>query len=141
MNSLPVIFDQTVLNILQLLATTIFAILFLQSGFDKLLHWAGNKAYIRSYFEKTPLKSVSAVLFVLITVLEVLAGLVCAAGVFVQATQGMKDISLAGLYLALWAIVALFAGQRIAKDYAGSANMMVYFIAAILSVLLFCFKA
>lgn len=120
----------------QVLAAAFLAVLFLQSGLDKVLDWSGNKAYIASVFEKTKLKRLSTFLLFNITVLEVAAGVVSAAGVLSLLVMQGPGIAFAGATLAGLALVGLFAGQRIAKDYAGAAGLVPYALFAIGSVLL-----
>ena len=123
------------LLVAQVLCGLFLSVLFLQSGLDKVLDWQGNKSYIASVFAKTALARLSTLMLLGITVLEVLAGAVSAAGVL--ALLFLKDPTAAffGACLAGLAIVALFFGQRIAKDYAGAAGLVPYFIATVLAVL------
>lgn len=120
----------------QLLASAFFAVLFLQSGLDKVLDWQGNKAYIASVFEKTPLRPLSTLLLFAITVLEVLTGVVSAAGCLTLLVTGTALVALAGAMLAGVSLLSLFFGQRIAKDYAGAAGLVPYMLFAVGSVLL-----
>lgn len=128
MNSLPLWVAQT-------LASAFLAVLFLQSGLDKVLDWKGNKEYIGGFFAKTPLKRFSTIMLVQITLLEVLTGIVSAAGCLTVLVTRSSAIAFAGAALAGLTIVALFFGQRIAKDYAAAAGMVPYAIFAIGSVL------
>jgi len=129
MNSLPLWVAQT-------LASAFLAILFLQSGLDKVLDWKGNKEYLTGYFAKTPLRRFSTFLLFNITVLEVLTGVVCAAGCLTVLVTRDSSIAFAGAALAGLNVVSLFFGQRLAKDYAGAAGMVPYAVFAIGSVLL-----
>lgn len=129
MNSLPLWVAQT-------LASAFLAILFLQSGLDKVFDWKGNKEYIGGYFAKSPLARFSTFLLLNITVLEVLAGIVCAAGCFTVLLTRSSAIAFAGATLAGLNVVSLFFGQRLVKDYAGASGMVPYGVFAIGSVLL-----
>ena len=42
----------------QILTAAILAILFLQSGLDKIFDWKGNLSWLKSHFGSSPLKSV-----------------------------------------------------------------------------------
>ena len=120
----------------QTLAAAFLAILFLQSGLDKVLDWKGNKEYLGGYFAKTPLRRFSTFLLFNITVLEVFAGVASAAGcvtVFLTRNAGLAFV---GAALAGLNVVALFFGQRLAKDYAAAAGMVPYACFAIGAVLL-----
>jgi len=60
--------------ILQILVSAFLAILFLQSGIDKVLDRGGNRAYLDQHFAKSPLAGTVGPMFALITILEVSAG-------------------------------------------------------------------
>lgn len=128
MNSLPLWVAQT-------LASAFLSVLFLQSGLDKVLDWKGNKEYIGGYFAKSPLRRFSTFLLFNITVLEVLTGVISAAGCLTVLLSRNSVIAFVGATLAGIAVVSLFLGQRLTKDYAAAAGMVPYAIFAIGSVL------
>jgi uncharacterized membrane protein YphA (DoxX/SURF4 family) len=113
------------------------AVLFLQSGLDKVLDWSGNKAYVTGYLEKTPFRRVSGFLFFVITVMEVLAGVTSAAGVLATVLMNSTALSLVGAFLAASSVLSLFMGQRLAKDYQSAAAIVPYFLTAVFGVVLF----
>lgn len=112
------------------------AVLFLQSGLDKVFDWAGNKAYIAGYLEKTPFRRVRGFLFVVITALEVLAGVVSAAGVLSTVLLGDPTLALLGAFFAAASILSLFLGMRLAKDYAAAAAIVPYFLLTLVALVL-----
>lgn len=112
------------------------AVLFLQSGLDKVFDWSGNKAYVTGYLEKTPMRRFSGFLFFIITMLEVLAGVVSAAGVLSTVLLRETGLGLFGAFLAASSIVSLFMGQRLAKDYASAAAMVPYFLTTLVALVL-----
>ena len=112
------------------------AILFLQSGLDKVFDWSGNKAYVKGYLDKTPMRRFSGFIFFVITVLEVLAGVVSAAGVLSTVLLRETGLGLFGAFLAASSIVSLFMGQRLAKDYASAAGMVPYFLTTLVALVL-----
>ncbi|MDX2245221.1 MAG: DoxX family protein [Bacteroidia bacterium] len=121
----------------QLLVAAFIAILFLQSGIDKIIDRKGNLAWLEGHFGKSPLKNMVPLLLSVITVFEVAAGIVSAVGAGQILFSGQTAIALAGAQLAALSLVMLFFGQRISKDYAGAAILVPYFILAIGAVLLF----
>lgn len=125
------------LTALKVLTALYSAVLFLQSGSDKVFNWSGNKAYIASVFEKTFLASISTLLLGIITILEVSAGLCAGAGVFSLMTGQGESLAASGILLGAVSILCLFSGLRIAKDYAGAAALTTYFIFFILALGLF----
>jgi hypothetical protein len=109
------------------LVCTFFAVCFLQSALDKLGDWAGNLEFLKGHFSQTPLKSMVPMLLGTITLVELIAGLVCLAAVPMIAVTGAMWIAQLGLALCGMALIMLFFGQRMAKDYVGAANLAVYF--------------
>jgi hypothetical protein len=65
-----------------------------------------------------------------ITVVEISAGLLSAIGVPVLLFTGSRTVAALGALLAVTAILMLVFGQRLAKDYAGAAALVPYFILA-----------
>lgn len=108
-----------------------FSILFLQSGLDKVVDFKGNSGYIKSVFEKTPLKNISLLLFITITILEVSSGAFSLAGSVYYYLKGSATLLTFGLQLSALSLLALFFGQRISKDYAGAASLVAYFLLAV----------
>lgn len=119
----------------QALLAAFMAVLFLQSGFDKVLHYGGNLAYLREHFKTSPLAGLVGVLMPLITALELAAGAASACGL-ATLFLGNHELAWWGQLLAAKALLCLFIGQRLAKDYAGAASLVPYFLLAIAGMLL-----
>src|SRR5215470_18366567 len=64
----------------QIFGSAFLAILFLQSGIDKVIDHRGNLEWLKSHFAKSPLAGVVPVLLTAITILEVVAGALSAIG-------------------------------------------------------------
>ncbi len=111
------------------------AILFLQSSIDKILHSKDNLQYLHSVFEKSPLKNSVKLLFPAITILEFSAGISSGIGA-VLLGFGNNFIGKLAIVLCSLALLCLFFGQRIAKDYAGAASLAAYFAVVLLGYLL-----
>lgn len=122
--------------IAQLLSSAFLAILFIQSGLDKVFDWKGNLSWLKKHFAKTPLRGMVPAMLGTMTIFEVAAGFVSAAGVISLLVKGDPFISLLGAYLSALSILMLFGGQRIAKDYEGAATLVSYFILAIGTIIL-----
>lgn len=120
----------------QFLAAVFLAILFLQSGVDKVVDFAGNLSWLQGHFAKSPLAGFVKPMLATITLTELAAGFVCAGGAAQIAWTGDSGIALRGAQLATANIVMLFFGQRLAKDYAGAATLTGYFVLAVGAVLL-----
>jgi hypothetical protein len=111
-----------------LFAAALVAILFIQSGLDKIFDWTGNLGWLKGHFEKTFLGSMVPLLLATITVMEVATGLLSAAGVVYFLISGSLSLIFYAAALGAASILALFFGQRIAKDYPGAAVLVPYFI-------------
>jgi len=119
----------------QLLVATILAILFLQSGLDKVIDWKGNLSWLVGHFENSPLKNIVPLLLGTITIVESAAGFTSAVGAISLLFTQNTGIALIGAQLSALSIVMLFFGQRIAKDYVGAATLVPYFILSIVGIL------
>ena len=128
---------ETVFLIVQVLAVSFLAILFLQSGLDKVVDKKGNLDWLRSHFANSPFKNFVPVLFFTITVVELLSGILNLIGVVFLLLEGSLMLALYGTILASVALIMLFLGQRIAKDYVGAQSLVSYFILTILTLLVF----
>lgn len=118
------------------LCLAFLAVLFLQSGLDKVFNYKGNKEWLAGHFANSPLKNMVGLMVPLITLLEVAAGACCALGVFFILYNGNAEIGLIGAQLSVLSILALFFGQRLAQDYVGAATLTTYFIISIMTVYL-----
>ncbi|PYK04062.1 MAG: DoxX family protein, partial [Verrucomicrobia bacterium] len=68
--------------LLQLLVSAFLAILFLQSGVDKIADRQGNLEWLKGHFAKSPLAGTVPLLFVALIILEVSAGVLSGIGFF-----------------------------------------------------------
>jgi len=114
--------------LMQILASAFLAILFLQSGIDKILDRRGNFEWLKGHFAKSPLAGIVPALLICITIVEVAAGALSAVGCVLIILLKDSTISLYGAILSAAAVTALFFGQRIAKEYAGAAVLVPYFL-------------
>ena len=111
----------------QLLAVLMVAILFLQSGIDKVTDFGGNLSWLEGHFAKSPLRGRVKPMLAAITLTEVAAGVMSAVGAVQLASSGGKAWAIGGAQLAALNVVMLFFGQRLARDYAGAASLVPYF--------------
>ena len=119
------------LLILRLLVSAILAVLFLQSGLDKVIDRRGNRAYLDGVFAKSPLAGTVGPMFFVVTVLEVAAGALSALGLLMLLAIQDATVAFYGAVIAAANLVALFFGQRMAKDYPGAATLVPYFLVVI----------
>ncbi|NND05386.1 MAG: DoxX family protein [Saprospiraceae bacterium] len=113
---------------MQVLFSSFTAILFLQSGIDKVLNWSDEKSFYNQHFEKTFLRNMVFLLMPIITCIELAAGILSALSIPLLLINGSSALGCWGMLLACFAILMLFFGQRVAKDYAGAATLVPYFL-------------
>jgi uncharacterized membrane protein YphA (DoxX/SURF4 family) len=122
--------------LLEILVSAFLAILFLQSGIDKVVDRRGNLEFLQGHFAKSPLAGMVPLLVTLITVLELLAGILSALGCVLILLTHNSIIAFYGAVIAAVSILALFFGQRMAKDYAGAAVLVSYFLLCLVAIYL-----
>jgi uncharacterized membrane protein YphA (DoxX/SURF4 family) len=130
-------FSLSPLSISQILIALFLAICFLQSGIDKIIDYKGNLDWLTGHFSNSPLKNLVPLLLTIITITELLGGFLCVVGVFDFLINGNKSLMLYGFIMNAISLLALFFGQRIAKDYDGAAVLLGYFILSIIGILSF----
>ena len=133
--SLLVNSTETVFFIVQVLAVSFLSILFLQSGLDKVVDKKGNLHWLSTHFANSPFKNFVPVLFYSITVIELLSGVLNFFGLVFLLFEGSLILALYGTILASIALIMLFLGQRVAKDYVGAQSLVSYFTLTILTLL------
>ncbi len=117
-------------------ASLFAGILFTQSGLNKVFDYTGNLAYHRDHFKNSPLAPTVGPMTLAITLLETAAGLLSVVGA-VLLFFGNETVAFLGLWLSVVDILCLFLGQRVAKDYAGAASLVSYFVALAGGLLLY----
>jgi uncharacterized membrane protein YphA (DoxX/SURF4 family) len=122
--------------LLQILVSAFLAILFLQSGIDKVVDRRGNLEWLRGHFAKSPLAGIVPLLVTVITILELAAGSLSAIGCMLIIFARDSTIAFYGAIISAMSILALFFGQRIAKDYAGAAVLVPYFLLTLAAIYL-----
>jgi hypothetical protein len=122
--------------LMQIFSAAFLAILFLQSGVDKIVDRSGNLGWLTGHFAKSPLAKVVPALLSVITILELAAGLLSGVGCLALIVLHYSIVAFYGAVISAAAIIALFFGQRMAKDYAGAAVLVPYFLLALVAIYL-----
>ena len=128
--------DQIAKNLPALLCALFVAILFIQSGLDKVFDWKGNLEWLTGHFSKTFLAGSVPIMLGTITLMELATGLLSAAGIIYFLAVGSLGIVFVGAVLGAISLTALFFGQRVAKDYPGAAILVPYFLLLIVMMFL-----
>ena len=124
--------DEITKNLPALFSSLLVAILFIQSGLDKVVDWKGNVDWLTGHFSKTFLNGTVPMMLATITVMELATGILAATGIVYFVVSGTSVLIFWSSVVGVASIAALFFGQRVAKDYAGAAVLVPYFILLII---------
>jgi uncharacterized membrane protein YphA (DoxX/SURF4 family) len=123
-------------NAASILLLAFLAITFIQSGYDKLFYWKENLTFLKEYFAKTQLKNLVHLALLNILILELISGILCiVGGIELYVTNG-RTFGLYGAVFSSITLLMLLFGQRLAKNYDGARTIVIYFIPAVMAVLL-----
>jgi hypothetical protein len=122
--------------LMQIFASGFLAILFLQSGIDKIVDRRGNFEWLKGHFAKSPLAGIVPALLICITILEIAAGALSGVGCVFVILSRDSTVAFYGAAISAVALLALFFGQRMAKDYAGAAVLVPYFLLTLVAIYL-----
>ncbi len=128
--------EELVKNLPALFGALLVGILFIQSGLDKVFDWKGNLEWLTGHFSKTFLRGMVAPMLATITVMELVTGVLSGIGVVYFLVTGSLILIFYASVLGAASIVALFFGQRVAKDYEGAAVLVPYFILLLIMIYL-----
>ena len=120
----------------ELLILAFLAITFLQSGYDKISDWKGNLSFLTDHFKETFFKNTVPFLLSIILVFEIIVGILSIIGIVMIYVNQNTFMAYLACVLAAKVLLVLLLGQRIAKDYAGAMTIAVYFIVAIIGIIL-----
>src|SRR5205085_5272152 len=124
------------LFLLQLLVSAFLAILFLQSGIDKIVDRQGNLQWLSGHFAKCPLAGMVSSMFAVLTIIELAAGALSGTGFFALLFTHNPTIAFYGAVISAIAVLCLFFGQRMTKEYAGAAVLVPYFLLTLIAIYL-----
>jgi diacylglycerol kinase len=122
--------------LMQILTAAFLAILFLQSGIDKVVDRRGNLEWLTGHFAKSPLARFVPALLNVMTILELAAGALSGVGCLALIVLRDSTVAFYGAVISAVAIIALFFGQRMARDYAGAAVLVPYFLLTLVAIYL-----
>ena len=121
-------FEDLTKNLPALFAALLVSILFIQSGLDKVFDWKGNLTWLTGHFAKTIFAKTVPPMLATITVMELATGFLSVAGLIYFVATGSLALIFYASIIGAASITALFFGQRVAKDYAGAAVLVPYFL-------------
>jgi len=129
--------NYSIIQIVQILIGAFLGVAMVQSGVDKITDWKGNHSWLVSHFSNSFLAPFVTPMLGTVTALETIGGLLLLFGAGNGLINGDTYYVLCGLLVIAINLLALFFGQRIAKDYEGAAVLVNYFILTIIGLLTF----
>lgn len=120
----------------EILLLIFLAIVFLQSGLDKIIDWKGNLGWLQGHFSKTFLKGLVPLLLGTILIAEMASGILSLLGVYEFLCTGKGPLAFSAATLSAITLLLLLLGQRIAKDYDGAKTIVIYLIPTLFLVFL-----
>ena len=125
------------IEIVQILSSIFFAIVFFQSGIDKIIDRKGNLNFFENHFKNTLFHKIYTHALTVLMLLELIAAILCAYGCIYSIVYKDTEFIFYGLLVTSIVLLSLLLGQRIAKDYVGAADITIYFIMCIISIMSF----
>ena len=125
------------IEIVQILSSIFFTIVFFQSGIDKVIDRKGNLNFFENHFKNTLFHKIYAQALTALMLLELIAASLCAYGCIYSIVYKNTDFIFYGLLVTSFILLSLLLGQRIAKDYVGAADITIYFILCIITIMSF----
>jgi drug/metabolite transporter superfamily protein YnfA len=123
-------------NAASILLLAFLALTFILSCYDKIFYWKDNLAFLKDHFIKTRLKNLVALALMHLLIVELFAGILCVVGIIELWTTNGRTYGLYGAIFSCIALLMMLFGQRLAKDYDGARTIVIYYIPAVMAVLL-----
>ena len=125
------------LSIIRSFISLFIGIIMTQSGLDKIFNWKGELDFMTEKFSKTIIANFSTFGLIQVTILETLSGLLSLLGSIMTLFYDDESYGIMGLILAAVSFCVLMAGQRISKDYEGSAVLVPYFLLTMIGLFMY----
>ena len=123
------------MELCQILIAAFLFIAFFQSGLDKVVDRKGNLDFLKAHFSDSPIVKIIPIMLLILTFLEIIGSLMLGYGVYYAFVNRSTLWIFYGFVVIAITIIILFAGQRIAKDYLGAADLVPYFILIMLGIM------
>ena len=123
-------------KIVFLFVLAFFFIVFIQSGVDKIFDYKGNLSFLNDLLKIYFSPPLIAFALILVTIFELISGILCLIGIIDFIFNGSNFIGLLGLIIGSVALLILLFGQRVSKNYDGAKTITIYFILAMIGIAL-----
>ena len=112
-------------------------IVFFQSSIDKVIDRDGNFNFFKVHFKNTIFQNHLSFFLTLLTLFEFFAASMCFFGIIYRVFYLESIYIFYGLLICATNLLMLLLGQRLAKDYVGAADITIYFILCIITIMSF----
>lgn len=129
-------FEPWAVKLILSIAYLFFAVLFVQSGMDKVADRKGNLDWMVPHFEKSPFAGMVPMLLSVLTAMELTTGFLCLMALIPFWFATASVLATLAILAVMFSLLCLFSGQRFAKDYVGAQTIAVYFGVAVLVAIL-----
>jgi len=123
------------MELCQIFIAIFLFIAFFQSGLDKVIDRKGNLDFLKAHFSDSPIIKIIPIMLLILTLLEIIGSVMLGYGVYYALVNRSTLWIFYGFVVIAITIIILFAGQRIAKDYLGAADLVPYFILIMLGIM------
>ncbi|MDC1456172.1 DoxX family protein [Flavobacteriaceae bacterium] len=113
-----------------------FLIVFIQSALDKVFDYKGNLSFLNDSLGSFFSKQLITLALISVTILELTSGLLCLLGIVDVIFNDSNFIGLIGVIIGSVALLILLFGQRVSKNYDGAKTIAIYFILAMIGIVL-----
>lgn len=115
-----------------LVLLVLFTITFAWSAQEKLFDWKGNIKWLQSFFVNTWVPAYVPLLMGFLLLIETLASFIGLLAIInMVLAKDYRELALYACLLYCFAFLFMLLGQRIAKDYDGARNIVIYLIPAV----------
>jgi putative oxidoreductase len=125
------------LEISQILVSIYFSIVFFQSSIDKIIDRENNILFFNEHFKNTIIKKFVPMLLTSLAALEFFVASLNALAIIYSLLYSNLTFIFYGLLACSVVLLMLLFGQRLAKDYVGAADITIYFILCIITIMSF----
>lgn len=125
------------IQISQILVSIYFSIVFYQSSIDKIIDKENNITFFNEHFKNTFIKNFIPMLLTSLGLFEFFVASLNTFGIFYSLIHSDLTFIFYGLLSCSVVLLMLLFGQRLAKDYVGAADITIYFILCIITIMSF----
>ena len=123
------------IEIVQILVSVFFSIVFFQSGVDKILDRKGNLDFFKDHFKDTPLNKILSPALNILVFLELITAGVCLFGFVYGLIYSNTVYIYYGLLLSALVLLSLLFGPQVDNAFVGAADITTYFILCIVTII------